>query len=675
MAHTSDQIRNFALVGHGHAGKTALLDALAFHLKITTRLGADGAGLGDFEPEERERKQTLAAHAFRLGLGQTVCNVFDTPGHPDFFGEAIAALGAVETALFVINAANPVTFHVRQLWRQAGAAGLGRAIAVTHLDQDGVDFHAVVDELRAAFGHAVVPASYPNATGAKFTAVHDVTHREGPEAEKYHEMIEEDEAEGDDTLMEHYLETGHLDENEFTENLRKAVARGNLVPVFAVCPNRALGLEQLVEFVEKHFPSPVCYGARGAGEPGSGVYGTLVEPDGKGFVGKVVRVVADPFVGRLTLIRCLRGELAKDQGLYCVRSGATHKAAHLYTLHGKDTKEVPAIVAGDVFAVGKIEELQLGDTLTDGAKLELPRAAYPQPTYGRHIWPKARGDEQKIAHAVEKIAAEDPTFRCERDPDTGEFVVTGMSPVHLDVQFQRLHRKHHVDVLQGPPTIPYRETVMARADGHHRHKKQSGGRGQFAEVYLRLAPKPRGEGFEFVDNVVGGAIPRQFIPEVEKGVRKYLAKGGLAGFPVVDVQVELYDGKFHDVDSDQISFQLAGERAVLDATAKARPILLEPIMNVVIHVPERFTGDVAGNLAGLRGRMAGMQVEEGMQVIEAQAPLAALLEYSTQLRSITAGEGSYTMAFSHYEPMPSHLQDEVVRHRKAIVEQQHAERR
>ncbi len=672
MAHTPDRIRNFALVGHGHAGKTALLDALAFHLKVTSRQGADGAGLGDYEPEERERRQTLAAHQFRLPFGETVANVFDTPGHPDFVGETIAALDAVETALFVVNAANSVTFHLQQLWRKAGELNLGRAIAITHLDQDSVDFHTVVDQLRAAFGHAVVPASYPNACGAQFRAVHDVTHREGPEAEKYHEMIEEDEAEGDDVLMEHYLETGHLDENEFTDNLRRAVARGNLVPVFAVCPNRGLGLEQLVEFVERHFPSPVCYGARRAAEAGSEVLSQVVDPEGSGFVAKVVRVVVDPFVGRLSVLRCLRGGLAKDQSVVCVRTGTSHKVAHLYTVHGKETKEVPAAVAGDLFAVGKIEDFQLGDTLTDGARIALPAPGFPVPTYSRHIWPKARGDEQKIAHAIEKVALEDPTFRHARDPETGEFLVTGMSPVHLEVQFQRLHRKHHVDVLQGPPTIPYRESITARADGHHRHKKQSGGRGQFAEVYLRVAPRERGDGHEFVDSVVGGAIPRQFLPEVEKGVRKFLARGALAGFPVVDVQVEVHDGKFHDVDSDQISFQIAGERALHDAFGKARPILLEPVMQVEIHVPDRFTGDVAGNLAGSRGRLAGMETQEGMQVISAQVPMAALLEYSTQLRSITAGEGSFTMRFSHYEPMPPHLQEDVVRQRKAIVDQHHA---
>ncbi len=669
MAQGSDLIRNLAVIGHGHAGKTALVDAIAHHLKLTTRLGstADGTTISDTEPEEKERKQTLTSHLFRFPAGELHLNVFDTPGHPDFLAEAILAVDVVETAVLVVNATNPLTFHARQLWNAAGAAGIGRAIVVTHLDQDNTDFEQVVEQLRDAFGHSVVPVTYPNATGSKFDAVHDVTHDEGPDAPKYHDMIEEDEAEVDDTLMEHYLEEGHLSHEEFEENLRRAVAAEKLVPVFAICPNRGLGLAQFVEFVQNHFPSPVTFGARGAGEPGSGTYGKLVEPDDGPFAAKVWRVVSDPYVGRLTFARCMRGDLAKDGVVADARTGKTHKVAHLHSVNGKEHKEIDRVVAGDMFAISKIEDFALGDTLHAGGEpIEFPRPQMPEPTYSRHVWPKARADEQKIGHALEKQSAEDPTLRHHRDPETGELLVTGMSPLHLEITFQRLHRRHGVDVEQGPPTIPYRETITARADGHHRHKKQSGGRGQFAEVYLRMAPRETGQGFEFVDSVVGGSIPRQFIPDVEKGSRKFLAKGPLAGFSVVDVQVEVYDGKFHDVDSDSVSFQLAAERACVDAFEKARGILLEPIMDVVILVPERFTGDVAGNLSSHRGRMSGMEIDNGIQRIQAQCPFSTMLDYSTQLRSITAGEGTFTMKFSHYEPVPPNLQAEIVKaHKKA----------
>jgi elongation factor G len=676
MAHASEDLRNFALIGNGHTGKTALLDAIAFHCKLTTRLGSigDGSSISNTEPEERDRKQTLTSHLFRVPVGGVRLNIVDTPGHPDFVAEAIAAMDAVETVCLCVNATNPLPFHARQLWKHAGARGIGRAIVVTHLDQENTSFERVVADLRQAFGHAVVPVTYPNATGAAFKSVHAVTHNEGPDATKYHDMIEEDEAEVDDTLMEHYLEQGHLDAQEFEQNLRRAIARGKLVPVFAVCPNRGLGLEQMLEFLQLHFPSPVCFGARGAARPGSDVFGEMVEPDDGPFAAKVWKIVSDPYVGRLTFLRCFRGRLQKDQMVVDCRSGKTFRAAHLLDVHGKDSTEIAAVGIGDLFAISKVEELGLGDTITaEGALLQFERPVYPEPTYSRHIWPKARGDEQKIGHAIEKLAAEDPTLHHHRDKETGELLVTGMSPLHLEIQFLRLHRRHHVDVEHGAPTIPYRETVTARADGHHRHKKQTGGRGQFAEVYLRIAPRAHGEGFEFVDSVVGGAIPRQFIPEVEKGARKFLAKGALAGFPVVDVQVEVYDGKFHDVDSDQLSFQIAGERAVHDGYMKARPILLEPIMDVVIQVPERFTGDVAGNLSANRGRMSGMELVDGVQTIHAQCPLAAMLDYSTLLRSITAGEGTFTMKFAHYEAVPPNLQGEIVQRRRAVVDQHHGE--
>jgi len=676
MAHPSEDTRNVALVGNGHAGKTALLDAIAFHQKLTTRLGtvSDGSSISNTEPEERDRKQTLTSHQFRIPLGSVRLNVIDTPGHPDFVADAISAMDAVETACLVVNATHALPFHTRQLWRIATDRGIGRAIVVTHLDQDNTDFERVVADLREAFGHAVVPVTYPNATGAAFKSVHAVTHNEGPLAAKYHEMIEEDEAEVDDTLMEHYLEQGHLEPDEFEQNLRRAVARGKLVPVFAVCPNRGLGLEQMLEFVQQHFPSPICFGPRGAAKPGSDSYAELVEPDDGPFAAKVWKIMSDPYVGRLTFLRCFRGTLQKDQTVLDVRSGKTIKAGHLLDVQGKDLPEVSQVGVGDLFAISKVEELALGDTVTaENAPLQFERPSYPEPTYSRHIWPKARGDEQKIGHAVERLAAEDPSLRHHRDKETGELLVTGMSPLHLDVQFLRLHRRHHVDVDHGPPTIPYRETITARADGHHRHKKQTGGRGQFAEVYLRVAPRQHGEGFEFVDSVVGGSIPRQFIPEVEKGARKFLSKGALAGYPVVDVQVEVHDGKYHDVDSDQLSFQIAGERAFHDGYLKARPILLEPIMDVEIHVPDRFTGDVAGNLSSSRGRLSGMETEAGVQIIKAQCPLSAMLDYSTHLRSITAGEGTFTMKFAHYEAMPPNLQQEIVQKRRAVVDQHHGE--
>ncbi len=675
MAHRSEDVRNIALIGHGHSGKTALIDAIAFHTKVSSRQGSagDGTSISNTDPEEKERKQTLGSHLFHFDVGNTRIHLIDTPGHPDFVADTLSAVQAVEVACLCINAMAPVSFHARQLWRRAGEAGIARAIVVTHLDHDNSNFEVLVEELRQLFGHAVAPVTYPEKPGHDFKAVRSVLTHHGPRADKYHEWIEEDEAEADDALMEHYLERGHLEAKEFEQNLARAMAVGKLVPVFAVTPTAQIGVDTFLQFVAEHFPSPVEFGPRGAGKPGADTFGELVAPAADGpFAAHVFKVVADPYVGRLSYLRCLRGTLKPEQVVFDVRSGKVHKVAHLLEVQGKDTKDLAQVVAGDLFAISKIDELNLGDTVTvEGAPLEFRRCSYPEPTYSQHVWPKSRADEQKIGHTLEKLCAEDPTFRQHRDKDTGELIVAGLSPLHLEVQFHRMQRRYQVGVEHGVPTIPYRETVTARAEGHHRHKKQTGGRGQFAEVYLRVAPRASGAGFEFVDSVVGGAVPRQFIPEVEKGARKFLARGALAGFPIVDVSAEIHDGKYHDVDSDQMSFQIAGERAFHDGYMKARPILLEPIMDVEIHVPDRFTGDVAGNLSSARGRMSGMEAEDGIQRIRAHVPLSSMVDYSTQLRSITAGEGSFTMQFAHYEAVPPQVQAEIVQRRKSVLEQLH----
>ncbi|GAB4161317.1 MAG: elongation factor G [Planctomycetota bacterium] len=674
MALNAQDIRNLVMVGHGHSGKTAVLDAIAYHTKITTRHGdsADGTSISNTEPEEKERKQTLQAHLFAMPVGSATLNVIDVPGHADFQADSLAALRVVETACLCVSADGPVPFHARQLWKAAADAGVARAILVTHLDHDNTSFDDKVEELRAVFGHSVVPVTYADGSSAAFTAVHSVVKGEGPKASTYHEMIEEEVAEVDDALMERYLENGKLTAEEFDQNLGRAMVAGALVPVFAICPPKMIGVEEFLDFAVRYFPSPAAFGPRNAGKPGSDSFADLVEPDPDGpFAAKVYRVVSDPYVGKLSFMRCYRGTLKVEQSVLNVDSGKVHKVAHILVVQGHEQKEVPEVGPGCLFAVSKIEDFQLGNAVTaEGAPLTFPKVQFPDPTYAQHIWPKSRGDEQKIGQALEKLAAEDPTFRTSRDKDTGELIASGMSPLHLEVQFLRMRRRYQVEVEHGMPTIPYRETITQKAEGHHRHKKQSGGRGQFGEVYLRVAPKGPGEGFEFIDSVVGGAIPRQFIPETEKGIRKFLQRGGLAGFPVVDVSAEVYDGKAHDVDSDQLSFQLAGERAFADGYAKARPILLEPIMDVEIHVPERFTGEVAGSLSSIRGRMSGMEARDGIQHIRAQVPMASMLDYTTQLRSITAGEGTFTMKFAAYEPVPPNVQAEVVARRKKLLEEQ-----
>jgi len=673
MAQPSHDNRNIVILGHSNTGKTALVDALALHTKVASRRGdsADDTSISNTEAEEKVRKQTLTSHVFSFPLGKCTLNAIDTPGHSDFVAEALSAMQVAETGFICVSAANGVTFHGRQLWGEAAKASLGRVVLMTHLDGENSDFDKTLDEIAELFGDTVVPMTYPDGSGAAFSAVHEVLKGEGPRADEFREKLEERVAESDDDILESYLETGEISPEVLSKHLPGAIARGKLVPLFVLNPREDLGLSPLCTAIEEMLPSPEAFGARSAALPGSDACDQLVEPVADApFAALVFKVVVDPYVGRISYLRCIRGSAKAEDGFFNVRTGKHQKVGGLLKLKGNETENAPAVEAGDLFAVSKIEDLVLGDAVTaDGAALSFEKRGYPAPTFSLAVTPKSRGDEQKINEGLEKLATEDPTFHVQRSPETGELIIDGMSPLHLEVQLARLQRRYGVATENHRPNIPYKETILAKAEGHHRHKKQSGGRGQFGEVYLRAAPRERGSGFEFIDSVVGGAIPRQFIPEVEKGIKKFLEKGGLAGCRVVDVSAELYDGKFHDVDSDQISFQLAGERAFADAFQKAKPILLEPIMDVEIRVPERFTGDVAGNLSGIRGRLGGMEVQDGIQVIKAQVPAKEMQEYSTQLRSITAGEGTFSMSRGAYEQVPSNLQQEIMAaYRKAQEE-------
>lgn len=665
MANRSETIRNVVLFGHSSSGKTALVDALAFATKASPRHGDSAAGtsVSNAEPEEKERKQTLTSHLFAFALdGGMTLQVLDTPGHQDFLGDALSAMHVVETGVLCVSATSHVTYHARRLWKEAARTGIGRAIVVTHVEAENADFKQMLAEIQSRLGDTVVPLTYPDASGPAFKTVHSVLDGQGPDAQRFREKLEERVAEADDKLLERYLEAGKLESADLHANLHTAVARGKLVPLFVVSPPKLLGVDSFLRLVPKLLPSPTSFGARAAAKPGSGRFDQLVAPLSDGpFLARVYKVIVDPYVGRLSYLRCFRGHAKLEDGFLNVRTGKHEKVGVLSAVKGHELKPVPMVEAGDIFCVGKIESLNHGDVVTaDATPLEMAPIQFPAPVYSLAVQPASRGDEQKIGQGLEKLHTEDPTLQLRRDENTGEMVVVAMSPLHIDVHLTRLKRRYGIGTVTHPPRIPYKETITAKAEGHHRHKKQSGGRGQFAEVYLRVAPRERGTGFEFVNSVVGGSIPKQFIPEIEKGVRKFLAKGPLAGCVVEDVEVEVYDGKFHEVDSDQISFQLAGERAAADAFAKARPILLEPHMDVEIHVPERFTGDVAGNLSTSRGRMSGMEMHEGEQVIKAQVPLKEMLDYATHLRSITAGEGSFSMRPSHYEMVPGNVQQEIV---------------
>ncbi|MBK8976505.1 MAG: elongation factor G [Planctomycetes bacterium] len=672
MAHRSEEIRNLVLLGHGHSGKTAIIDALAYITKASPRHGnsLEGTSVSDTLAEEKERKHTLTSHLFSFTFDHMRMNVLDTPGHSDFVAAALSTLDVVEAAFLCVSATTGLTFHGRRLFQAAAEAGIGRAIVVTHPDGDSANFQDLVAELEDALGDTVVPVTYPDADGAAFTEIRDVMHGTGERAERYRALLAEHVAEADDEILERYLEREALSEAEFERYLPKAIAKEKVTPLFTVCAPRELGLKKLMSFVEHYFPSPEQFGGRPARKPGTETYDQIVQPSSDGpFVAKVFKTVVDPYVGRITYLRCFRGQLKAEQGFLNVRTGHHDNLTGVQSVEGIEAKPIDAVVAGDLFVVTKLDDLAYGDTVTvDTEPLEMKAVEFPDPTFALAVQPASRGDEQKIVQGLERLALEDPTFHVARDPNTGELIVAGTSPMHIDVQLRRLEQRFGVRTTTHAPSVAYRETVTAPAEGHHRHKKQTGGRGQFAEVYLRIRPLDRGEGFNFVDKVVGGAIPRQFIPEIEKGVQSFLRKGGLAGCRVVDVEVEVYDGKFHAVDSDQLSFQLAGERAFADAFTKARPILLEPLAEIEIMVPERFTGDVSSNLATLRGRMTGMEMIDGIQTIRAQAPLGELQDYVTKLRSMTAGEGTFRVTPADYEPVPPNVQVQIVAAHKAKLE-------
>jgi elongation factor G len=664
MSHHINDLRNIALFGHGGSGKTSIIDALAFTAKTSSRHGdsADGTSISDSEPEEKDKKHTLTSHLFEFPIGDVRLNIIDTPGHADFVADAISSLSVVETGILCISATGGVSFHARSLWKSAESACLGRAIVVTHPDGENANFDDTLSDLQEVFGNVVVPMTYPDGDGDSFQGIHDVLAGDGPNAAMYREQLEERVAESDDDLLESYLESGEISEADLEKNFPIAIVKGTLVPLFTVCAPKEKGLNKLLNLIKKDLPSPASFGPRGAAKPGSDSYGELVQPEESGpFLAQAFKVVVDKHVGKIVYMRAFRGTLKADDSFYNVRRGANEKIGGLLGLTGEKTEAITEVVAGDIFAVTRVEGLAMWDTVTnEGDPLSMATPTFPMSTFSLAVMPAARGDEQKISDGLDRLSSEDPTFLNARHPETAELLVSGLSSLHLELQLARLLRRFGVGTTTSIPKIPYRETISGSAEGHHRHKKQSGGRGQFAEVYMRVAAQERGAGFEFVDGVVGGSIPRNFIPEVEKGVRKFMETGGIAGFPVVDCKAELYDGKFHPVDSDQLSFQLAGQRGFLDGFQKAKPVLLEPIMNVVIQVPDRFTGDVAGNLSSQRGRLSGMEMVNGIQSISAQVPLKEMQDYSTQLRSITAGEGAFDMEMSHYEAVPGNLQAEIV---------------
>ncbi len=657
---TGAPIRNLTFLGASDAGKTTLVEAIAHLLGATTRQGRveDGTTLCDFTPEEKEKKHSLQAAVVHLQAGGGELNLIDTPGYPDFVADAITSMGAAGCAVLVVAARNEgVPFHARRLWEAAGEVGLARAVVVTKADADNLDLDAVVGSLREAFGTAVAPFTLPDQLGPGFSAVQSVHATENP----YKAALVDSIVEADDALMEQYLESGEVSWEDLERILPGAMSQGTVAPLFFVHPVTGIGVAEFLGFLQKNFPTAADQLAvvKDAAVAGGGADEPLVA--------RVWKVLTDRHLGQISYLRILQGTLQADQVVKNPRGGKDLKLTGLAHIFGKDLKPTASAGPGEIVAVTRVEELGIGDTVTVEGGAEPFHFPLPEPFTFWAVSPRSRQDEQKISGELAKIAREDPCFRVERHPETHELLVYGLSELHLKTCLSRIEARG-VGVDHRVPRIAYQETVSSRADGHHRHKKQTGGAGQFGEVYLRVAPGERGSGFEFVNAVVGGAIPRQFIPAVEKGIIEQMQQGIIAGSRVVDIKVEVYDGKHHDVDSDEHSFKIAGARALQDAFLKANPVLLEPIMEVEITVPSRFFGDVSGDLNTRRGRILGMEAKGDVQVIKAQVPLAEMLGYSTPLRSMTAGEGTFSMRFDHYEQVPPHIQEKIVAEAQAAKE-------
>jgi elongation factor G len=667
--YATENIRTVALVGHGASGKTTLAEALLARAKAIPAPGSveRGTTVSDFDALEKAWQHSLRASVLHLDTDSTRVHLIDTPGFPDFIGQAIGALDAVETAAIVVNAQTGIEMITSRMMDWAAERGLCRILIVNKIDAENVDVESVLGSIQAAFGKECLPINLP-ADGGK--RVVDCFFN--PEGESdfssvtdAHRALVDQVVEVDEELMARYLEQGEIAPDELHAPFERALREGHLVPVCFVSARSGAGVAELLDILVKLAPNPA------EGNPPLFVKGegqNAVEfrsaPDPKKHVlAHVFKVVIDPFIGKLGVFRVHQGTITKETQLFVGDGRKPFRVGHLLMVQGGKQVEVDRAVPGDIAAVAKVDEIEFDCVLHDSHdedQISLKPLTFPTPMHGFAIAPKKRGDEQRISDVLHKMIAEDPTLKLEHDPNLNETVLRGLGELHLRSVFERMASQFKLEIDTRPPRIPYRETVTTKAEGHHRHKKQTGGAGQFGEVFLRIEPLPRGTGFEFVDQVKGGTIPNQFIPAVQKGVEQVLTAGPIAGFPLQDVRVIVYDGKHHPVDSKEIAFVTAGRKAFLDAIEKAKPIVLEPIVNIEVLCPEDNMGDVAGDLSGRRGQVTGTKsIQPGTLTVDGQAPLSELDGYAARLKAMTAGHAAWTMTLSHYDPAPPMLQQQL----------------
>jgi elongation factor G len=675
----TEKLRNLGIIGQGDAGKTSLVEAILYNTGMTDRLGKvdDGSSNMDFEPEETKRKITITSKLHHCEWNDHELHIVDTPGYTNFLHDTRGCMRVLGGVVLLVSAVDGVKAQTQTLWKWADEFEVPRIVFINKLDRERADYLKAVDDMETSLGCRPVAVNMPIGQEENFKGVIDLITMKArfftfddkgtydeidipeeyrSEADRLHMMLMEACAEADDELMEKYLETDELSQEEIRRGLREGTLTGVFTPVFCGSATANIGIRQLLDYIVICLPSPIDKGIQ---------YGTNPKtdepeerrPDPKEpFSAMVFKTVSDPFTGRLSLFRVYSGTVKSDSTVYNPNKNCSERIGQILLPEGKKQKAVSEAVAGDIVAVAKLKETTTGDTLCDAGKpilYECPMSMKPVISFA--LEPKSKGDEEKIFSGLSRLTEEDPALHIQRDEETKEMIISGMGQVHVEVAIEKLKRKFGAEVILKEPKVPYREAIRKSVDQHYRHKKQSGGRGQFADVHIRLEPRKRGEGYLFIDKVVGGVVPRQYIPAVDKGVQETMGKGTLAGFPVQDFSVTLYDGSHHSVDSSEMAFKIAGSMAFKKACEAASPVLLEPIMEMAITIPDECVGDVIGDMNSRRGKVLGMDPQAGSQVVKAQVPMSEVLKYAPELRSMTSDRGLFTMEFSHYEEVPSHM--------------------
>jgi len=690
-AYPTDLIRNLAVIGHGDAGKTQLVSSLLYITGATPRWGKvdDGTTVTDYDEDSIERKVTLNTALAHLEYRDTKINFIDTPGYAAFIAHARPALRVADCALVVAHGVKGVEVQTEKTWAYANEFMLPRIMVVNALDKEHADFGMALESAQRTFSRAIIPFTLPIGKEKDFRGVVDVLHMKAYEfdkdtgkakeieipsegrdiVDKTRERLIELVAESDDALMEKYFEDGTLPEEDIVPNVKKAIERSKLCPVYAVSAATLVGLQTLLDGIVDFAPNPAAHEAEhgrasvdgDGGEPLARKYA-----DSEPFSAYVFRTIADPFAGRINVMRIISGQVKHDATVLNSSRGAQERLGALHSVQGKQLDKIDEAHAGDIIACVKLKDTQTGDTLSDkSAPIVYDGVQYPEAAIAFAIEPKSRQDEEKISVALHKILEEDPALHFDRDAQTKEFLLSGSGQLHVETVIDKLKKRYGVEVALHPPKVPYKETITQRAEVQGRHKKQTGGRGQFGDCKVIFEPLPRGEGFVFEDKIFGGAVPQNFRPAIEKGIVDAAATGAVAGYPMVDFKAVLVDGSYHTVDSDEHSFRAAGRKAFRAAIDKVKPTLLEPIMDVEVIAPQEYSGDIMGDLNSRRGRVQGMEASGNQQVVKAQVPMAEMLDYQSKLNSITAARGSYHMQFSHYDQVPGQIAQKIVEQARA----------